>query len=78
MSQMTPVELIQSRIQVLRGVRVILDADLAKLYRVPPKQLNQAVKRNAERFPEDFRFQLTPQEVANLKSQIVTSSFIIS
>ena len=67
-------ELILSRIQVLRSVRVILDEDLANLYRVPTKRLNEAVKRNADRFPEDFRFQLTPQEVANLKSQIATSS----
>lgn len=70
----TPVELIQSRILVIRGVRVILDEDLAKLYRVPTHRLNQAVKRNADRFPNDFRFQLTRQEVTNLISQIVISS----
>ena len=52
----------------------MLDEDLAALYGVPTKVLNQAVQRNAERFPEDFAFLLTPQEVAILKSQIVTSS----
>ena len=53
----------------------MLDADLATLYRVPTKVLVQAVKRNAERFPPDFMFQLTPDEFANLRSQIVTSSW---
>ncbi len=71
----TPVELIQSRILVIRGLRVIIDADLATLYRVPAKRLNEAVKRNADRFPDDFLFQLTLQDVANLRSQIATSSF---
>ena len=67
-------ELIERRIHVVRGLRVMLDEDLAALYGVATRVLNQAVQRNAERFPEDFAFQLTPQEVANLKSQIVTSS----
>ena len=58
----------------VRGQRVILDADLARLYGVNTKVLNQAVKRNAERFPEDFAFQLSLAEVANLKSQTVISS----
>ena len=53
---------------------MILDADLAELYGVPTKAFNQAVKRNAGRFPEDFIFQLTAQEWSNLKSQITTSS----
>ena len=57
----------------VRGQRVILDADLARLYGVNTKVLNQAVKRNAERFPEDFAFQLGAAEAANLRSQIVTS-----
>src|SRR5262245_65114027 len=52
----------------------MLDSDLSKLYGVPTKVLNQAVERNRERFPDDFAFHLTPQEVANLKSQFVTSS----
>jgi phage regulator Rha-like protein len=55
--------------------KVILSIDLAELYGVEPKVLNQAVKRNIERFPSDFMFQLTNQEFANLKSQIVTSSW---
>ncbi len=53
----------------------MLDADLAAFYNVPTKVFNQAVKRNAERFPEDFMFQLTDEEVENLRSQIVTSSW---
>jgi hypothetical protein len=58
----------------LRGLKVLLDADLAALYAVPTKVLLQAVKRNRERFPEDFMVQLTAQEWAILRSQIVTSS----
>jgi hypothetical protein len=60
---------IDSCIQVLRGLRVIIDADLAKLYGVPTKALNQAVKRNIERFPGDFMFQLTSAE----KAEVVTN-----
>jgi hypothetical protein len=58
----------------LHGQRVILDADLSELYGVQTKVLNQAVKRNADRFPDDFMFQLTSVEWTNLKSQFVTSS----
>lgn len=65
---------IKQRIIVLRGHRVILDEDLAAFYGVITKSLNQAVKRNADRFPADFRFQLNHEEVASLKSQIVTSN----
>ena len=65
---------IESLILTLRGQKVILDADLAELYGVPTKVFNQAVKRNVERFPEDFIFQLTAHEWSSLKSQIVTSS----
>ena len=65
---------IESVIKVFRGQRVILDADLARFYGVTTKALNQAVKRNAERFPDDFAFPLSRQEVTNLKSQSVTSS----
>ncbi len=61
-------------ITVLRGQRVILDAELAALYGVETKRFNEAVKRNAEKFPPDLMFQLTPQEFANLRSQIATSS----
>ena len=60
-------------IQVVRGQRVILDSDLAGVYGVPTRQINQAVKRNPDRFPKDFAFQLTNQEVASLRSQIVIS-----
>ena len=65
---------IESLILNLRGQKVILDADLAELYGVPTKAFNQAVKRNADRFPPDFLFQLTAPEWSNLRSQIVTSS----
>jgi hypothetical protein len=58
----------------LRGERVILDSDLARLYGVPTKRLNEQVRRNADRFPSDFCFQLESQEFANLKSQFATSS----
>ena len=66
---------IEPLILTLRGQKVILDADLAGLYGVQTKVLNQAVKRNADRFPEDLMFQLTALEWRNLKSQFVTSSF---
>jgi phage regulator Rha-like protein len=59
-------------ITVLRGQRVILDADLAELYGVETKRLNEQVKRNLERFPADFMFQLNAQELASLRSQIAT------
>ncbi len=65
---------IPRRIFTIRGHRVMLDADLAELYGVTTGALNQAAKRNAERFPEDFAFRLTAEEAANLKSQIVISS----
>src|SRR5579863_1248862 len=61
------------RIHIIRGQKVMLDADLAELYRVETKAFNQAVKRNFARFPEDFMFQLTPVEAKSLRSQIVTS-----
>ena len=67
-------ERIAVRILHIRGHRVMLDADLAGLYAVETKVLLQAVKRNLERFPEDFMFQLTDQEFARLRSQIVTSN----
>ncbi len=75
-NQLIPVaaEQIENQILVVRGQRVMLDSDPAKLYGVETKVLNQSVKRNASRFPADFAYQLTQQEVANLKSQFVTSS----
>jgi len=66
--------IIQS-IHEIRGVRVILDFDLAEWYGVETKVLNQAVKRNIKRFPSDFMFQLTNEEFKNLRSQTVTSSW---
>ena len=66
---------IESRILLLRGHRVMLSSDLAALYGVEPRALVQAVKRNRERFPDDFMFQLSAQEFAHLKSQIVISSW---
>jgi len=65
---------VESLIRVIRGQRVILDADLARVYGVTTKRLNEAVKRNRERFPSDFMFQLTAEEVAHLRSQFATSN----
>jgi len=70
-----PAARIQNSIYLIRGQKVMLSIDLAELYGVPVGVLNQAVKRNVERFPNDFIFQLTRQEVTNLKSQIVISSW---
>jgi hypothetical protein len=69
-----PIEQIERRIYLIRGRRVMLDADLAKLYRVATKVLNQAIKRNPARFPSDFMFQLTQEEAESLRSQVVTSN----
>jgi hypothetical protein len=66
--------LIEQRIYTIRGVRVMLDSDLAAVYGVPTKRLNEQLRRNRKRFPEDFAFQLTAQEAAALRSQIATSS----
>jgi predicted TIM-barrel fold metal-dependent hydrolase len=65
------------RIHEIRGVKVILDFDLAEQYSVETRRLNEAVKRNIRRFPPDFMFQLTKEEWENLMSQIATSSFPI-
>jgi hypothetical protein len=73
-AQLIPVELIERRIYLIRGSKVMLDSDLAELYEVPTKVLNQAVRRNLDRFPADFMFQLSEKELENLRSQIVTSS----
>ena len=67
---------IEMKIFTIRNLQVMLDSDLAKLYNVETKALNQTVKRNLERFPESFRFQLSENEMQNLRSQIVTSSEI--
>ncbi len=72
MSETMPDEIIISRIFNIRGMKVMLDKDLAKLYCVETKVLNQAVKRNMGRFPEDFMFKLTINEFESLRSQFVT------
>ena len=71
---LVPAERIERRILLIRGQKVMLDSDLATLYGVPTKVLLQAVKRNADRFPDDFMFQLDTEEFRNLRSQFVTSS----
>ena len=70
---MDELQIIQSKIYEIRGERVMLDRDIAALYNVETKVLNQAVKRNIKRFPEDFMFQLSKTEFQIWKSQIVTS-----
>lgn len=72
MEEHVPVEVIEGRILSLRGHRVMLDRDLAELYGVETRVLNQAVKRNMERFPDDFMFSLTREEIMRI-SQFVTS-----
>lgn len=72
---MIPQEIIEHKILLIRNKKVMLDSELAPLYGISTKVFNQAVKRNSERFPEDFSFQLSRDEMLNLKSQIVTSSW---
>ncbi len=68
-------QIIQNKIYEIRGQRVMLDSDLSEMYNVETRTLNQAVKRNIQRFPSDFMFQLTNKELENLISQSVTSSW---
>ena len=76
--QQQPVEnKVESLIRVIRGQQVMLDRDLAELYGVETRRLNEQVKRNIERFPEDFMFQLTKEEFENWKSQFATSNSIV-
>ena len=70
-----PIEIITNRIYIIRGIKVMLDRDLAELYDVETKVLKQAVKRNISRFPIDFMFELKRDEFNNLRSQIVTSNW---
>jgi len=73
--ELIPIEVVESKILILRGHRVMLDRDLAELFRVPVKRLNEQVKRNGDRFPDDFMFQLTLEEgkaVLLSRSQIAT------
>jgi ORF6N domain len=69
-----PVERVAQSIRWIRGQKVLLDSDLAVLYGVETKNLNKAVKRNTERFPTDFIFQLTPEELRSLRFQFGTST----
>ena len=73
-ASIVPVERIESKIYLIRGRKVMLDRDLADLYGVSVKVLNQSVKRNSQRFPADFVFKLSVLEFENWKSQIVTSN----
>jgi hypothetical protein len=73
-AETAPVPLIESRIWLIRGHKVLLDADLAILYQVETKRINEAVRRNRDRFPNDFLFRLTAEENGILRSQIATSN----
>ena len=72
MNELMPIEIIENKIYIIRGQKVMLDKDLAWLYEAETKRLNEAVKRNIERFPEDFMFQLTKEEFEKLMSENVT------
>lgn len=72
-TQLAPIQIIEDKIFTIRGHKVMLDSDLAGLYNVETRIINQAIKRNIERFPEDFMFQLSNEEWQNLRSQFVTS-----
>ena len=74
MNETLPIEIIENKIFIIRGQKVMLDRDLARLYEVETKRLNEAVKRNIERFPEDFMFQLTKEEFESLESYFETSN----
>lgn len=75
MNEIIPMETITGSIHQIRGLKIILDRDLAQLYSVETKQLKRAVRRNISRFPEDFMFELSPEELENLRRQIDTSSW---
>ncbi|MBW2204078.1 MAG: ORF6N domain-containing protein, partial [Deltaproteobacteria bacterium] len=74
MTEIVPIESIVSKIILLRGEKVLLDRDLAKLYEVETKVLKQAVRRNIRRFPSDFMFELSKEEFEDWRSQFVTSN----
>lgn len=75
MSEITKTdELIMSKIYLIRGQKVILDRDIAELYRTETKRVNEQVSRNPERFPENFMFQLTQEETQNLRSHFATTN----
>ena len=75
MTTLVPIELIASKIYLIRGIKVMIDRDLAELYGVETKRLKEQVRRNIERFPKDFMFELTKDEIKNLRSQFATSSW---
>ena len=68
---------VEDMIFTVRDQKVILDADIARIYGVPTKRLNEQVRRNIERFPSDFMFRLTPQEATDLKSKFATSTCVV-
>jgi len=74
MKTLVPIERIASKIYLIRGLKVMLDRDLAELYGVETKRLKEQVRRNIERFPEDFMFELTKEELRNWRSQFATSN----
>ncbi len=74
MTTLVPIEIIANKIYLIRGIKVMLDRDLAELYGVETKRLKEQVRRNIKRFPEDSMFELTKKELKNLRSQIATSS----
>ena len=74
MTELVPVELIASKIYLIRGIKVMLDRDLAELYDVETKILKRAVRRNIDRFPNDFMFELSKNEMENWRRQIGTSN----
>jgi hypothetical protein len=74
MKALVPIERITSKIYLIRNVKVMLDRDLAELYGVETKRLKEQVRRNIERFPEDFMFELTKDELGNWRSQFATSN----
>ncbi|MDD4178960.1 MAG: ORF6N domain-containing protein [Candidatus Margulisbacteria bacterium] len=77
MNELMPIERIENKIYLIRGQKVMLDRDLAEFYGVETSVLNQAVKRNKERFPEDFMFSLTRQEIANISQIVICSPGVI-
>ena len=74
MKTLVPIERIASKIYLIRGMKVMLDRDLAELYGVETKRLKEQVRRNIERFTEDFMFELTKKELRNWRSQFATSN----
>jgi hypothetical protein len=74
MKALIPIDRITSKIYLIRNVKVMLDRDLAELYGVETKRLKEQVRRNIERFPEDFMFELTKDELGNWRSQFATSN----